>query len=360
MIPAIKSRLNRWLLDSPVSEYDLSCYRIIYALFVLVTLWRADYAASLPPVAFDPPDGPFAVLTGSPSLLTIWALQAFLCFSLAALAIGWHARFAALIVAILQIALYGIGYSYGKIDHTILVAVVPLLLLFSSWASHYSVDSYQRPQASSGHSWALRSLAVAIGAALLSAGLAKVLGGWLLWDTQATFGYFVLTKDVFNSSLETTGYLQSMSNPVAWEILDYVTVLLECGIIAAALSWRTFYVGISLLATFHLFIFLTLGILFPYNLPAYAAFLPWARGLAWVPVWAKNNMASRLARSLLLRLSICTIVSLLALGLAWVRPPWLVPGIYLGAVCLGSALGFAYLVKSAWCLLRSHAIYRSA
>jgi hypothetical protein len=125
----LRRRLDDWLTDSPVSAEDLSLFRVMYALFVLVTLWRSDYAAFLPATTFDPPSGPFALLGSAPPLLVIWLLEAVLSVALAALAIGWHTRVSAVVSAVLQIALYGIGYSYGKIDHTIFLPLVATFVL---------------------------------------------------------------------------------------------------------------------------------------------------------------------------------------------------------------------------------------
>src|SRR5882757_2486235 len=52
-ITSIHDRLDGWLLESPVSGDDLSLFRVLYACFALLTLWRSDYAAALPPASFS-------------------------------------------------------------------------------------------------------------------------------------------------------------------------------------------------------------------------------------------------------------------------------------------------------------------
>lgn len=346
-MPPIRRRLDGWLTNSPVSDRDLSLFRVIYASFVLLTLWRSDYVSSLPPVAFDPPSGPFALLNSPPSICVIWGIQVLLAISLSALVIGWRTRLAAVTTALLQIVLYGIGYSYGKVDHTIFLPLVPLLLSFSTWGSQFSVDANRAERKPVGHSWALRCLAVAIGVGLLTAGLAKVRGGWLSWDTQATFGRLFMRRDVFNAPPEDFSYLRVMDYPIVWEILDYSTVILECGIVVAALSWRMFYVGIAALATFHLFIWPTMGILFPYNLPAYAAFFPWSRLERLFPTRHMDRVAAKLASHAAWRLTACGVLAGLALLLALLRPPWLVPTVYAIVLIAAGVIGFAYLALTA-------------
>ena len=344
----LRRRLNGWLLNSPVSGRDLSLFRIVYALLVLLTIYRSDYAASVPQVAFDPPTGPFMLLASAPSPSVIWALQAVLCLSLAALAIGWRTKLAGVVAGVLQIVIYGIGYSYGKIDHTILLPLVPLLLSFSAWGSRFSVDAHRKGPDLVGHSWAPRSLAVALGVAMLTSGLAKVLGGWLSWDSQATYGYAILRSDILNAPLSGNATLVPTDHPVVWEFMDYTTVALECSIVLAALSWRTFYVAIAGLGVFHLLTLAVLGIVFPYNLLVYAAFIPWSKLDSLISMNGLDRLSSALAASNALRTVICALLASSALLVAWIRPIWFVPTIYTVAIVVGAVVGLGYLATRAW------------
>lgn len=339
-----RRQFDAWLMDSPVSGRDLSLFRIVYAFFVLLTVYRADYAAFLPPAAFDPPVGPFAVLGGAPPAAVIWLVQAALCMSLATLAIGWRTRFSALAVGVLQIVLYGIGYSFGKIDHTIFLPFVALLLAFSAWGSSYSVDSRRDGADLSGSSWVPRCLAVALGVGMLTAGLSKVHGGWLDWSSQATYGYAIIREDVLNTPLDGSAMWWPINHPVLWELMDYATIVMECGVILAALSWRLFYVALAGLSVFHVIARVVLGILFPYNLMVYAAFVPWSRWSA-VPVDRLDRLAARLASSLWLRAAVSTVIASVGLLLVALRPEWFVPTVYLIAILIAGAIGLGYLVS---------------
>jgi hypothetical protein len=330
-------------MQSPVSRQDVSLYRAVYGVFTLVTLWRVDFVATLPPVAFDPPDGPFVLLHFAHSAPFAWALQVLLCSSLSALVIGWHTRVAAIATGVLLILLYGIGFSYGAVVHNIFMAVVPLLFSFSAWSSCYSVDAHLKRPNLVGHPWAPRCLAVALGVGILTGGLAKVYGGWLSLETQATFGHFVLGQHVFDISPEASQFLQQLDHPALWELLDYATVALECGFILIVLSWRTFYFGLAVLAVFHLFILVIMGIAFPYNLAAYAAFIPWAKILPTAYGssldWFTLNLASRIP----LRLTVWLLLSTLGVLLAWIRPRWFVPYVEVGVIIFGAIVGSWYL-----------------
>ena len=44
----------------------------------------------------------------------------------------------------------------------------------------------------------------------------------------------------------------------------------------------------------------------------------------------------------------CAGLASLSLLIAWVRPAWFVPGIYMGVVTIGAVVGGGYLAVSAW------------
>jgi len=194
---------------------------------------------------------------------------------------------------------------------------------------------------------------------MLTAGLAKVRGGWLDVGSQATFGRFVIRRDVFNEPVENFDFLQSLHFPVLWEALDYFTVVLECGVIVAALSWRYFYPVLCVLVIFHLAIWPTMGIMFPYNLLAYAAFLPWTRIAPSAVRDLLDRSASWLASRSARRAIICGIIASLALLLAYARPPAFISIVYGVSLIFAGAAGLVCLVVFGQRLIKSVSTTRS-
>jgi hypothetical protein len=183
---------------------------------------------------------------------------------------------------------------------------------------------------------------------MLTAGLAKVRGGWLSWETQATFSRLVNRQDVFNAPIAQLEFLRLIKYSFVWEALDYATVILECGIIIAALvSWRFFYFALASLAIFHFFVWPTMGILFPYNLPAYAAFIPWYRLAGVTPTETLDRLAASLASHAAWRLITCITFACLGLLLACLRPDWLVPTVYSIALVVAAIVGIVFLLAAA-------------
>lgn len=264
---------DRWLARAPVTELDLSIFRILYATYVLVAPWRVEFALELPDIAWDPPWGPFRLITSPPPAEFTSAVSGILAISLAFLLVGWFTRFNSILVFTAQVVLYGIGYSYGKIDHTILLPLVPLFLAWSGWGNRLSMDSL-RARAPISFGWPVRLLAVSIGLAYLTAAIPKVRAGWLDLESQATRGHFIAQ---YFDGRETvlSGLAKAVAWPPIWEALDWLTIALEAGLVIAALHWGAFRIALAFATVFHLGILLTLGIAFYPNIVAFGAFVSW-------------------------------------------------------------------------------------
>jgi|GEM_PF-3364735 len=334
---------DRWVEVSPVSTRDLSIYRVIFGVFALTTLPRIGFVSDYPSTFLDPPPGPFALLDTVPAPWVLTSLSTATAVAAVALTIGLWTRCASIAYALLLTSSYGLTYSFGKVDHTILMVVVPLALAFSGWGDHISIDSYftSRRRRQTPSPWAPRLLAVCIGLALLTAALPKVLTGWLSPSTQASLGHF-LTKYVVEDKTGgvAPGVNSTASLTLLWEALDWVTVLLEASVIVAALSWRTFRPTLAVLVVFHLSVLLTMGIAFQTNVIAYAAFIPWARLVTF----------ERTMSSVRLRLVVGAIAAvLLVYGLLMqnVVPVSARQTANAAMVLMGSVFAIAYLVRLA-------------
>lgn len=271
---------DRWAASGDLSYLDLAVYRIIYSGVVLVSLPQIVRLSEFPRSFFDPPFGPLQLLPDLPSRPVLLLIQILLALSLACLVVGFHTVTASLATGILLAASYGLSYSYGKIDHTIILVLVPLVVCWSGWGNRLSYDNAQSPGAVVGSQrapqWPLRFLAVLIGLAFLTAAKGKFDSGWLSLSTQSARGHF-LRRNVSDGEPEgLSSWLFSMNSSVVWESIDWMTVGLEASIILAVITWRTFRILLACACLFHLGIMLTLGITFSYNVIAYGSFVGWA------------------------------------------------------------------------------------
>lgn len=135
---------DRWATSGTFTYSDLAIYRIVYAVLVLISLPQISFVSDFPDSLHAPFPGPFRLLSGVPPQPILFTIQVLLALSLACVAVGLHTRMASLATGVLLLVSFGFLYSFGKVDHTILVAVVPLMLCGSGWGDRLSLDSLRR------------------------------------------------------------------------------------------------------------------------------------------------------------------------------------------------------------------------
>ncbi len=273
-------RVDAWCRRGDYTVTDLGRYRIIYGLIALMSMRTYGNIADQPQAQFDPPPGPIMVFSSIPSRAALEALEVAVAILVVFLIIGFRTKTASLLLALALMTGAGLTYSFGKIDHGIFIVLVPAAMAFSGWGGSLSVDAHLRARAgrppAEPSQWALRLLALMIGLAFLTGGLAKLTGGWLDPRTHAARGHFVekyvqLGRDDYLAPL----FLRVHDVGLLWEALDWFTVALECGLVFAVLWWRTFRIGVAFAALFHLGVLLVMNIQFGANTVAYGAFVRW-------------------------------------------------------------------------------------
>src|SRR5262249_50765740 len=156
---------------------------IIYSCCALLIVPDITWLAEYPDFMFHPPPGPFQLLSGFPSLTVLVGLEALRTVLLVLLGLCICTRFVSIATAGVLVVTYGLTYCLGKIDHTILLVVTPLILSFANWGDCLSVDALRGIQPKPQPQWPLRLLALAIALPLFAAAAAKVATGWLLWSS---------------------------------------------------------------------------------------------------------------------------------------------------------------------------------
>ncbi|TQL54766.1 HTTM domain-containing protein [Subtercola boreus] len=276
------SRFASWANRGPFTVRDLSRYRIVFGVLVIVSLPDFTWVSGVPAPFYSPPPGPMALLSGPPPLWLMLGVQAAIYVLLVALTAGLYTRFVSIAVSVLMLLGYGLTFSYGKIDHTILMVAVPFVMAFSGWGGRYSLDSIRKPAGVPDNpQWPSRYLAMIIGLAFFTAALPKVASGWLSPSTQSAFGHFA-SRLVSGRDAPLTELAGALHHQTwLWETVDWLTVILEAGIIVSAVSWASFRIMMAVTTLFHLGVMMSFGILFTSNVIAYGAFVSW--GLLSLP-----------------------------------------------------------------------------
>lgn len=292
-----EGRFSHWIFNSfSVTAEGLGLYRIFAALFILFFLLPStemySFLGSLPSEFYAPPPGPMWLFYGFPPESVFYVLHGLFVVSLLCLLVGYKTSLASILAGVLLLAIKGLFYSVGKINHDLLLSVVPIVMAFSCWGSAYSVDSLLHSNSdaeSKAQSWPLTLLALIIGFMMFTAGFPKILGGWLDPDTHATFGRFFKQYFVNNRQDLLADYAIHFDNYFLWELLDYLTIFFEVGFLLAVLHPKTTRLFVSIAIVFHFSVMILLNIAFLPNLVAYAAFLNWSFIHQKITDWYKGK-----------------------------------------------------------------------
>ena len=270
-------RIDAWCRRGDLSVNDIAWFRVIYSAGLLLTLQRVSGLSFRSADEFDPPPGPIMLFESIPSHAVLEGLTIGTAVLAAFLLLGLHTRTVSILLALALMTGFGLTYSFGKIDHTIVVVLVPAMMAFSRWGDALSVDARSNPRAAERDvpQWPMRLLAVMIALSFVTAGWAKFRSGWLDLDTQAVQGHFA--KGYFNSGRTNWLAPELIDLPLGhlWEVADWLTVGLELGLILTVVSWRLFRVAVAVTTLFHLGVMLVINIAFSWNLMGYAAFYRW-------------------------------------------------------------------------------------
>lgn len=274
------TRFENWIFRSfPMNAEQLGLYRIAYSLYLLI--WgipNFSWIHNLPDSFFNPPAYSIVGLLFS-SFPPYWFMQgmSLLIVTLAILLLfGYQTRWVSVLLGLSIIFCKGFAFSFGLIGQDIIVWLVPILLSFSNWGAAFSIDAQRSSTpAKPVHNWPVTMVALLLGFAMFTAGLPKLLGGWLDPATQATRGHFFTQYHVIGDLTLLAHWMRANTNIVLWEVMDWGAVLFEMGFLVAVLNPRWFRWIIGLAVIFHASTFLVFNISFHFQYSVYLLFICW-------------------------------------------------------------------------------------
>jgi uncharacterized membrane protein YphA (DoxX/SURF4 family) len=273
----VESRLTAIAERYAPNRRFLAMLRIAFGIWVVAFPVDVSWIGAVPAEFFHPRPGLFAFLTGPPSDSVLTFLVALTAVLGILVALGVFTIPASLALSAALIVSSGLSYSYSKVDHFILFELTPVFLAFAGWGKTWSLDAFLRkrrgklvPNTVSGMPILL--FAMTVGWAMLSAAFPKVAGDWVDPERQATRGYLArdLARDEKLGPLAHWAF--GVDSTVFWKALDYATLLAEAGLILFVLWPLMFRLWLLLLISFHIGVFLTLGISFLDYILVYAVF----------------------------------------------------------------------------------------
>lgn len=279
-----QTSLDRWIFETyQVSSEGLGLFRIFSSLFLLFFLIPGQglnhyqYLSSLPPDFYAPPPGPMMLLDSFPPYFIFQGIYALIILFTLGMLLGYQTKRMSILAGIFILLMQGLIYSVGKVNHEIMVPLVPVLMAFSNWGNSFSIDSWRNPEPNRNpESWPLVLLSLFIGFMMFTSGFPKILGGWLDPSTHAVKAH--LFRQFFAHEREAflAGYAIQFQNDLFWELLDWATILFEIGFLIAVRKARWFRIFLVMAVFFHFSTKMLLNISFLPNFLAYSAFLNWS------------------------------------------------------------------------------------
>ncbi|MFN8366288.1 MAG: hypothetical protein U0Y96_03480 [Candidatus Kapaibacterium sp.] len=277
------------------SEQRLGMFRIIFGLNLLITgtIPNIFYLASFPDSFFTPPIGPAIFFNGFPSLPFMWVLYTFTFIACVFMVLGVYTRATSLAYALLSLLGFSFMFSLGKISHNTGFYFLPMVLAFSDWGAAYSWDAHHRNVATNRlrSNTAVFIYALTLGWMFFTAGVPKLIGGWLSFSTQAGYGYFVNYHYVENVRYFLSPVLIKVTWPVFWEIGDWFTTAFELAFLWAAFRSTRIVVLCAIATLFHFFVLNTL------NIPSGAFLFCYLLFADWNALAAKSSVLQKFFRS---------------------------------------------------------------
>ena len=275
----VREWLDRWVFEQWAADArSLGLFRILFAVYVLVfKINHLRWMAKLPRSFYVPPPGLGTLLRAQPASWLLTLSTFVICLAAVALLAGWHTPTASVVLAGMFVGRDTLVYSLGKVNHDLLVWVVPLALAASGWGRAYSIDS-RRPPARERplRPWTLALLALLVGFLFSTSAFQKIWGGWLTPSSQAAYGYLLSYVDEGGRHLLAPLVARNLTWRPGWEAVDWLTVGLEAIGVLALWQRKTFRLFLAIAVVFHLSILLTLNIPFVENVVAYGAFVSWS------------------------------------------------------------------------------------
>ncbi len=257
-----------------LSAESLSAFRVVVSFFLLITHTPFNWIASAPRALFNPPVLSLANLFGGfPGRAFFMALDAVSLLSLACMAMGIRARTFTVVYLLAAIVGQSFQYSFGKIDHPIMLYALLGCMAFSGWGRHLAVLRDQ-PTKTGSTTRSLSLLSVLLCFAMFSAGFEKALH-WVDFDlkTNGFISWFRLGYYVYDRQF-LLAHLVNYFPPLLLELFDYAAVALELSplffLLHSRQGWR---VWLLIVCAFHLFNTLLLNIAFIENTMVYLAFV---------------------------------------------------------------------------------------
>ena len=310
----IKRFYHHLLFEEYRLSYEaLALYRIAFATVYIGILGVPSFTwlSEIAPYFFEPQPFNLARLLASslPDFWVLLLLDVMVLIALVSILFGFKTKLMSWLLTLCLLVGYTLQYSLGKIDHTIILVVLPAIMSFSGWEKRYSLDATRGSLSEKDappDGYIPFIVALVLGFGIFTAAVPKIFGGWLLFDQSAViYQYYARYYSYGGPALLAPLFVGGVP-AWAWKMADYSAVLFEFLFFPAVLSKRVFQVFCGLAILFHVANLLVLNITFNSNLLVYLLFIRWD---AVVSILQQRQLLDRLPRWLTYRSFLIVLVA---------------------------------------------------
>ena len=260
---------------------SLGLFRIFWGWFILLFVAPySSFVSQVPQAFYNPPILSLANLfAGFPPYWLMLGADLVKIWLVVLITVGIKTRWCTITFCLLTFLSHSFLYSFGKIDHDVVLWAVTLCLAFTDWGVYYALIPDRRTDPKVTRR-ALATAGVVIAFGFFTAGFEKALrwvnldlstGGFLSWFYPL---YYLLDRKFLLAPLVFRIPAQS------FKILDYTAVAFELSpflfLFAGRTAWR---VWLLVATCFHLANALLLNIPFYVHVLVYLPFISFPRGI---------------------------------------------------------------------------------
>lgn len=262
MIDKINNRIKSFY---SFTDIEFGLVRIIYCVlyYSIYSLPFKTGLGRIPDYLYAPNSSSIAyyLIPSIPDEFLFLALNVIGTIAFVCILFGYKATMAGVVFSLILIFECSILYSFQKIDHTFFNDLTFLVLGFTGWGSRISIDEYLGKKIKINNVW-LVNFTLLFFFAWFSAGIFK-----LMDSTYLSFYEHHIESLVFRYNKGTYFYqflneLIPFGDAFFAEILDYLAVIFEVGVVLVLINLRWSLIYIGLCCLFHIFNYKMLGIAF--------------------------------------------------------------------------------------------------
>lgn len=259
-------------LNNITKTNNLEYFRIILGLVFLINFRDLSFLGDMPNSLYRPHVLNFTNFFDTwPSSIFFEIIYYFRILLAIVIILGIKTRLSFILLGIILIIQSGFIYSFGKIDHGILMNILPFVMAFTNSGCRKAILP-DKPSKSSNLSISILAIFITFG--FFTAGLEKGLN-WIDFNTS-TSGFLSWFYPSYYS-IGRDKLLASLALHFPWwltEIMDYVAVIFELtGIVFLLVSRRTWFIYLLIGSVFHLFNTLFLNIPFQVHILVFGVWL---------------------------------------------------------------------------------------